>query len=146
MKLFVFFLFSALPWLPWVGDWALRWTRGNEQLEVAFAMFIFPLGMNAIQYWVIDNFIMEKKPAGGKGGEGYEQVDQGDEDEDGLDGSVTEVGEAGLGKDSEDGSPSLAEANPTPIPDYDGATLRTQAGSGSRAPTPKVVDDEDGKR
>ena len=77
MKLFVWFLFSAMPWLPWVGDWALRWTRGSEALEVTFSMFIFPLGMNAVQYWVIDNFIMDRK----KSGEGYQQVLEEDEDE-----------------------------------------------------------------
>lgn len=49
MKLFVLFLFAVLPWVPWIGDWALRWTEGNEALQIAFAMFIFPLAMNAIQ-------------------------------------------------------------------------------------------------
>jgi hypothetical protein len=79
MKLFVFFLFAAMPWLPWIGDWALRWTKGNEALEVTFAMFIFPLAMNAVQYWVIDNFIMDKKKKDGK--EGYQAVQEDEEDE-----------------------------------------------------------------
>jgi len=51
MKLFVFFLFQALPWLPWVGDWALRWTKGNHALEIVFVMFVFPVIMNIIQFW-----------------------------------------------------------------------------------------------
>ncbi|KAF2218457.1 hypothetical protein BDZ85DRAFT_299536 [Elsinoe ampelina] len=69
MKLFVLFMFSALPWLPWIGDWALRWTEGNESLQIAFVMFLFPLAMNAIQYYIIDAFIMDKE-----GGQGYESV------------------------------------------------------------------------
>jgi hypothetical protein len=60
MKLFVFLLFAMLPWLPWVGDWALRWTEGNEALQIAFVMFIFPVAMNAIQYYIIDSFIQGK--------------------------------------------------------------------------------------
>ena len=78
MKLFVFFLFLILPWLPWVGDWALRWTEGNEALEIAFVMFIFPLAMNAVQYWIIDNFIMDKSRDQGDSS-GYARV-QGDDD------------------------------------------------------------------
>ncbi|KAF2213446.1 hypothetical protein CERZMDRAFT_66930 [Cercospora zeae-maydis SCOH1-5] len=61
MKVFVLFLFMAMPFLPWIGDWALRWTEGNEALQIVFAMFLFPLAMNAVQYWIIDNFIMDKK-------------------------------------------------------------------------------------
>ncbi|PSK56873.1 hypothetical protein B9Z65_6497 [Elsinoe australis] len=78
MKLFVLFMFGALPWLPWIGDWALRWTEGNESLQIAFVMFIFPLAMNAIQYYIIDAFIMDKDGKDGKGG--YESV-QSDEGE-----------------------------------------------------------------
>ncbi|WPH00575.1 Pfam:DUF3661 [Acrodontium crateriforme] len=100
MKLFVFFLFQALPWLPWVGDWALRWTKGNEALEVTFAMFIFPLAMNAVQYWIIDNFIMDKERE--KGYEAVHDVEDGDGSDDGatsrLMGST-----AGLNSDDEAG-------------------------------------------
>lgn len=137
MKLFVFFLFKALPWLPWVGDWALRWTNGNEALEVTFAMFIFPLGMNAIQYWVIDNFIMDKKKENKS--QGYEQVHGEDDDEerngDGDD-SFTEVEEEEDGK-GQGGAPTIKEVNPTPIPTYHG-------GEGSRSP-PKEADEEESR-
>nr|POE47949.1 fk506-binding protein 2 [Quercus suber] len=116
MKLFVFFLFSALPWLPWVGDWALRWTKGNEALEVTFAMFIFPLAMNGVQYWVIDNFIMEKK--GKDEGKGDYVVVQDDDDEGfhgEAGGSVTDAAD----EDDLDKDGPLTEVNPTPIPAYD---------------------------
>ena len=123
MKLFVFFLFAALPWLPWVGDWALRWTEGNEALEIAFVMFIFPLAMNAAQYWIIDGFIKGKSDSK----EGYEAV-QGDEEEGGNDhsehGSSTEVEDdaAVVGKKQVEQSP-LREVNPTPV-DAEGSRSR----------------------
>jgi hypothetical protein len=61
MKLCVFLLFVLLPWLGWVGDWALRWTEGREWVQITFVMLVFPLVMNAAQYWIIDSFI--KDPA-----------------------------------------------------------------------------------
>ncbi|KAI7152808.1 hypothetical protein D0869_08100 [Hortaea werneckii] len=126
MKLFVFFLFAAMPFLPWIGDWALRWANGNEALEITFAMFIFPLVMNAVQYWIIDSFIMDKK----KDGEGYEAVEQNDEDDGNVnerqreradsgesDSSVTQVAEEdGRGKSQVEDAP-LKEVNPTPLPE-----------------------------
>ena len=140
MKLFVFFLFAAMPWLPWVGDWALRWTRGNEALEITFAMFVFPLAMNAVQYWVIDNFIMDKKKE--KKGEGYQQVQGDDDDDDDADANgeeyegVTDV-EDNADRKGNSSAPTLAEVNPTPIPAYSG-------GEGSRSPSKKG--DEEGNR
>ncbi|RMY55860.1 hypothetical protein D0864_13730 [Hortaea werneckii] len=124
MKLFVFFLFAAMPFLPWIGDWALRWANGNEALEITFAMFIFPLVMNAVQYWIIDNFIMDKK----KDGEGYEAVEQNDEDDGDAnerqrqradsgesDSSVTQVAEEdGRGKSQVDDAP-LKEHRTVPL-------------------------------
>jgi len=81
-------------------------------------MFIFPLGMNAIQYWIIDNFIMDKKKES-KGG--YEAVGEDDDDEEnGRDadeqGSVTEVGDDVdvIGSKQVDHAP-LKEVNPTPL-------------------------------
>lgn len=59
MKLCVFFIIQLLPWIALVGDWALRWTEGNEALQVAFVMFVFPLIMNALQYYIIDSFIKD---------------------------------------------------------------------------------------
>lgn len=104
MKLFVLFLFAALPWLGWVGDWALRWTEGNESLQIAFVMFLFPVAMNACQYYVIDAFIKEKV-GDGQGEQGFERVAQQDEDED--DDAEVRRGR-GAGEDDEDDS-DLAE-------------------------------------
>ncbi|KAK0922931.1 hypothetical protein LTR91_001093 [Friedmanniomyces endolithicus] len=136
MKLFVFFLFAALPWLPWIGDWALRWTEGNEALEIAFVMFIFPLAMNAAQYWIIDSFIKGKS----EDKEGRYQEVQG-EDELGEDhdehGSMLDVDEdaAILGKRQVE-EQALQEVNPTPI------DSRSGEGSGSRNVSPIKVGDE----
>lgn len=63
MKICVFILFQLMPWLGRVGDWALRWTEGNEAIQIAFVMLIFPLIMNAMQYYIIDIFIKKKQPA-----------------------------------------------------------------------------------
>jgi STIMATE family len=60
MKICVFMLFQIFPWLGWVGDWALQWTEGKEWVQITFVMLIFPLIMNAVQYWIIDNFIKDK--------------------------------------------------------------------------------------
>ncbi|OQO11513.1 hypothetical protein B0A48_03240 [Cryoendolithus antarcticus] len=130
MKLFVWFLFAALPWLPWVGDWALRWTEGDEGLQIAFTMFLFPLAMNIVQYYVIDGFIMEKK--GSEEGEGgkYQRV-EGDEEDGEAEGSRTEVGEedeeaTSRKRDVEVEEEDLVEADTTPIPHSNGE------GSGGR--------------
>lgn len=63
MKVCVFFIFQLCPWIIVVGNWALRWTEGNEALQIAFVMLIFPLIMNALQYYIIDSFIKNNKSA-----------------------------------------------------------------------------------
>ena len=144
MKLFVWFLFKIFPWLPWVGDWALRWTEGNEAIQIAFTMFIFPLAMNGLQYWIIDSFIMDKER--GKGGDGYQQVQDDDDEDDDLDGrdddTVTVEEQSARGKDSVDSAtPPLKEVNPTPIPDYNENAVRRGESSGTVSPQ-KEADDE----
>ncbi|KAL4806472.1 vacuolar membrane protein-domain-containing protein [Aspergillus unguis] len=60
MKICVFFLIQMVPFIIKVGDWALRWTEGNTAIQIIFVMLLFPVIMNAIQYYIIDIFI--KKP------------------------------------------------------------------------------------
>ncbi|KAL4917461.1 vacuolar membrane protein-domain-containing protein [Aspergillus aurantiobrunneus] len=60
MKICVFFLIQMVPLVVEVGDWALRWTEGNTAVQIIFVMLLFPVIMNAIQYYIIDIFI--KKP------------------------------------------------------------------------------------
>jgi hypothetical protein len=63
MKFCVFLIFTLCPWIVVVGNWALRWTEGNEAIQIAFVMLIFPLIMNALQYYIIDTFIKNKPAA-----------------------------------------------------------------------------------
>ena len=116
MKSCVFVIFKLFPWLGWVGDWALRWTEGKEWVQITFVMLIFPLVMNAAQYWIIDSFI--KDTATGD----YDVVaDDDDEEEDenqGLMGahqreSEDDVQEVPHGVGTE---ARTKEANPLPLP------------------------------
>ncbi|RBR00154.1 hypothetical protein FVER53590_08107 [Fusarium verticillioides] len=61
MKICVLIIFIMMPWISKAGDWALGWTEGNERLQIAFVMMIFPLIMNALQYYIIDSFIKLKE-------------------------------------------------------------------------------------
>lgn len=124
MKFCVFLIFTLLPWLGWVGDWALRWTEGKAWVQITFVMLIFPLVMNAMQYYIIDSFI--KDPAGGEA----------QEDDEGREGTEHEGLIGGRGRDSEDGEEGgverLKEANPTAVPaeyDSDGETRVGSSGS-----------------
>jgi hypothetical protein len=57
MKICVLIIFLVLPWISRIGDWALGWTEGNEKLQIVFVMMLFPLIMNALQYYIIDSYI-----------------------------------------------------------------------------------------
>jgi hypothetical protein len=72
MKICVFFLIQLLPFIVKVGDWALRWTEGNTAVQIIFVMLLFPVIMNAIQYYIIDTFI--KRPS-------HELLEEGENDE-----------------------------------------------------------------
>ncbi|KAI0183908.1 FK506-binding protein 2 precursor [Xylaria flabelliformis] len=74
MKICVLLIFLILPWISRVGDWALGWTDGNEQLQIFFVMMLFPLIMNAIQYYIIDSFIKMKET-------GHERIPQDEGDD-----------------------------------------------------------------
>lgn len=81
MKVVVLVLFLIAPWLARVGDWALRWTEGNEELQIFFVMMLFPLIMNAFQYYVIDTYIKEKV-GGSSARDGGEHMPLPQEDDD----------------------------------------------------------------
>jgi STIMATE family len=92
MKFCVFLIFTLCPWIVVVGNWALRWTEGNEAIQIAFVMLIFPLIMNALQYYIIDTFIKNNKPAAE---DRINEREDGEGEEDGLltperDGDVVE--------------------------------------------------------
>ena len=62
MKFCVLIIFLVLPWISRIGDWALKWTEGDEVLQVVFVMLVFPVIMNATQYYIIDSFIKNQTP------------------------------------------------------------------------------------
>lgn len=62
MKICVLIIFLLAPWISRVGDWALKWTEGDEVLQVIFVMLVFPVIMNATQYYIIDSFIKNQNP------------------------------------------------------------------------------------
>ena len=64
MKVCVLIIFMMFPFISRVGDWALGWTEGNERLQIIFVMMLFPLIMNALQYYIIDSFIKGKETTG----------------------------------------------------------------------------------
>lgn len=144
MKLCVLIIFLMLPWISRVGDWALGWTEGNERVQIVFVMMLFPLIMNAMQYYIIDSFI--KKPAGKEDDEGhegsgasggtYERIaEPGSEDDDDphtprrRSGSIQLEDEADV-KSSKEGKKAKSPAEGEYDPDLDGDRT-TVVGSGS---------------
>lgn len=78
MKICVLVIFLTLPWISRVGDWALGWTEGNEKLQVVFVMMLFPLIMNAMQYYIIDSFIkLKETPEDGDSDDGSDTSSEG---------------------------------------------------------------------
>jgi hypothetical protein len=159
MKLCVLLIFQLCPWIAWVGDWALRWTEGNQKVQIAFVMFVFPLIMNAMQYYIIDSFIKNRNGAeGGAGDDGDGDAgDRGehrplrqrdDDDDDSDDDDIMEDSRRRLrrnrrdrpfavGDDDEDDDAEievvkaspLKEANPTAVPAYDADEERGSSSS-----------------
>lgn len=119
MKLCVLAIFAFLPWIAWVGDWALRWTEGSEAVQITFVMFIFPLIMNALQYWIIDNFIKDPEH-----GDSHYVIAADDDSDDETDEEWLERQrlrrEQGIDGDDSDvetgAAATLKEANPTAAP------------------------------
>ena len=157
MKACVFFIFQICPWIIRVGDWALRWTEGNEMVQVFFVMLFFPVVMNALQYYIIDSFIKDQKPSdngpdpsehedeanidehgrtrrrrsrgGGEGHDGAHDTDPGNEIT--KDGAETKVSE---GKDK----PKL-KGEPKKLDEYDPAIdgeVSGSSGEGESSPSP----------
>ncbi|KKZ68032.1 hypothetical protein EMCG_06242 [[Emmonsia] crescens] len=92
MKTCVVVLIHMLPFIVKIGDWALRWTEGNTAVQIFFVMLLFPVIMNAVQYYIIDIFIKKAIPA-----EGHERIPSGDPDDgDDIDGGGRGGGYGGL--------------------------------------------------
>lgn len=149
MKLCVFVLIQVFPVIVKIGDWALRWTEGNTALQIIFVMLLFPLIMNAIQYYIVDTFIKRKI---------IEDIDEEPYDDDGRNELVNDRRDShgallDTGSHSDDDSDleeGIATKDVKPLsrtgsnihvssaeydPAVDGADLL--AGSSSKASTPK---------
>ncbi|KAI1750961.1 vacuolar membrane protein-domain-containing protein [Xylaria castorea] len=111
MKICVLLIFLILPWISRVGDWALGWTEGNERLQIFFVMMLFPLIMNAIQYYIIDSFIKMKEP-------GHERISQDEADD--RDPFDDGFGDSDDGSDSDESSESVRVSRPASFKDNKG--------------------------
>jgi hypothetical protein len=146
MKLCVLIIFLVLPWISKIGDWALRWTEGNTALQIAFVMLVFPLIMNATQYYIIDTFIKNQKPGefevlpdgDEEDAEPYheevsdEEMHSGDEDEEMKPVAAETVKHKQPGKGSGSGSYSpLKTGHRDYDPAYDGESSPTVVGNAS---------------
>ncbi|CAG8604144.1 16122_t:CDS:2, partial [Acaulospora morrowiae] len=60
MKMVVVAIFRLCPFLFDVGEWFLGWTLHDVKLQVVFVMLIFPLIMNIVQFWIVDQVIKKK--------------------------------------------------------------------------------------
>ncbi|CAG8433273.1 4154_t:CDS:2 [Diversispora eburnea] len=49
-----------MPFLFNVGKWLMGWTLHDKKLQVVFVMLIFPLIMNIVQFWLVDQVIKKK--------------------------------------------------------------------------------------
>ena len=133
MKLCVLLIFELFPWIAKVGDWALRWTEGNEAVQIAFVMLIFPLIMNALQYYIIDTFIK------GKTGD-HEPIPSDDEEGQDEDGRGRNPSRQGLlgdgeGRDSlqtDDDEEELSKAAVAPETEASPAAEEQRSRQGSR--------------
>lgn len=57
MKLLVLLIFWIFPFLFTIGKWLLGLFGKHKRAQVVFAMAIFPLIMNVLQFWLIDTLL-----------------------------------------------------------------------------------------
>jgi len=160
MKICVLIIFLVAPWISRVGDWALKWTEGDEVLQVAFVMLVFPVIMNATQYYIIDSFIKNQTEVeydvvvdaesgdSGEDTDGEEEGEEGSEDAELLSKSVVPVETVKskrFGKGSGSGHQNpLKTGHRDYDPLFDGETSPTVVGSASSGG--KKGDDSDDER
>jgi hypothetical protein len=125
MKICVLIIFLVAPWISRVGDWALKWTEGDEVLQVVFVMLVFPVIMNATQYYIIDSFIKNQKPE-------HERIPDHDEDGDAYaDPPSGDSEQAGSEVGDEEILAKTDEGTDVPVETVKHKMLRKGSGSGS---------------
>ncbi|KJR89458.1 vacuolar membrane protein [Sporothrix schenckii 1099-18] len=158
MKICVLIIFIVMPWISHVGDWALGWTDGNEQLQIIFVMMLFPLIMNALQYYIIDSFIKDQTTATDSGS-GPDRVglydhlsdsaddegsdtDGGDSDDDVYTGSNTDSSNSlEGGRRQTDEVTSRKRADSLLVPSRNVTSRTTKSSKKARVATATVVSD-----
>jgi hypothetical protein len=60
VKLIVTLLINNVTPLQTFADWILSPLRPHPRLEIAVVLFIFPLIMNIVQYWITDSIIKRR--------------------------------------------------------------------------------------
>ncbi|KAF0431396.1 vacuolar membrane protein [Gigaspora margarita] len=60
MKIVIVITFRHFPFLFDFGEWFLGWTLYDARLQVVFVMLVFPLVMNTVQFWLVDQVIKKK--------------------------------------------------------------------------------------
>ncbi|KAH3660246.1 hypothetical protein OGAPHI_007451 [Ogataea philodendri] len=61
MKLIIYILLVACPFLVRFAYWLLSWSDSVPRLQVAFVMLLFPLIMNSFQYYIVDTIIQSNE-------------------------------------------------------------------------------------
>ena len=62
MKSLLFFIQDLLSsQIMWVTEALMGWITSYPKLELVLVMFVVPVVMNALAFWVQDNFLMKKK-------------------------------------------------------------------------------------
>ena len=132
MKFCVLIIFIVAPWISRVGDWALRWTEGNEALQVVFVMLVFPVIMNATQYYIIDSFIKKQTTE-------HELIPDDDDDDDRSDDESPRGSLDDLYSEEEEDDPELWAKRKAGHP----MAVNERMGSGSENQSPpKAADTE----
>lgn len=106
-------------------------------VQVFFVMLFFPVVMNALQYYIIDNFIKNQKPSD------HEQIPGEDEDEEDIDERRRSEGldfDESIESASDDEGTKHAEASKTPeVKDKELKSDKSRA----RKKSPKRLDEYD---
>ncbi|CAG8550864.1 6321_t:CDS:2 [Ambispora leptoticha] len=60
MKMIIVLVIQIAPFLFKFGAWAINWTESDPKLQIVFVMLIFPLIMNIVQFWLVDQVIKKR--------------------------------------------------------------------------------------
>lgn len=82
MKLVVYLMMEIFPFLVLLASWILNWSDSQPELQVFLVMFLFPVLLNALQYYLIDSII--QSPAYGAKNKYYKGIHETRDNEEGA--------------------------------------------------------------